>query len=223
MAVISKAKEPIVRKLISSSKVGVVVSAGKMDRAVKVRLASQEWNKKFKKHFPSPITHLVSDPQNSLVEGDIVRIASGWRTSKNIRHVVTAIVAPFGAPVEDRPPVLSEEQRMQLRIQERISKDVRAASRGRQVSLQRLARARRQGLEIPDLETAMASVRIAEELEENTKEGVKGKAAKAAAREAHKGQMAQLETNRKRMAAKTTAERDAEIELQRVRQQKVES
>lgn len=33
----------------SSQKVGVVVSAGKMARAVKVRVAEQEWNKKFRK------------------------------------------------------------------------------------------------------------------------------------------------------------------------------
>ncbi|KAK3207724.1 hypothetical protein GRF29_96g152366 [Pseudopithomyces chartarum] len=128
----SIAGKPIVRKLFSSSQVGVVVSAGLMDKAVKVRIAGQEWNKKFRKHFPSQTTHLVSDPTSSLVTGDVVRISSGWRTSKHIRHVVTSIVAPFGSPVEDRPPILTEEQRMELRVKQRLMKDVRAAQAGRQ-------------------------------------------------------------------------------------------
>jgi small subunit ribosomal protein S17 len=45
----AKAGKSIVTPLIHSQKVGVVVSAGKMSRAVKVRVAGQEWNKKFRK------------------------------------------------------------------------------------------------------------------------------------------------------------------------------
>ena len=44
-----KAGKPIVQEYFSSHKVGVVVSAGKMSKAVKVRVANQEWNKKFRK------------------------------------------------------------------------------------------------------------------------------------------------------------------------------
>ncbi|KAJ4303325.1 hypothetical protein N0V90_002218 [Kalmusia sp. IMI 367209] len=176
--------KPIVRKLFSSSQVGVVVSAGRMSRAVKVRIAAQEWNKKFRKHFPSEQTYLVADPNDSLVEGDVVRIASGWRTSKNIRHVVTSIVAPFGEPVEKRPPILTEEERMNIRIRERLLKDVRSAAKGRQTSLQRLALARRQQIEIPSLEEAMANVRLAEDTERLRKEG-NGKGARV---ESHGGQ-----------------------------------
>ena len=212
----SIAGKPIVRKLFSSSQVGVVVSAGLMDKAVKVRIAGQEWNKKFRKvctappptssslrfpfpptneihvchtnstqHFPSQTTHLVSDPTSSLVTGDVVRISSGWRTSKHIRHVVTSIVAPFGSPVEDRPPILTEEQRMELRVKQRLMKDVRAAQAGRQVSLQRLAEARRQKVEVPSLEEAMRNVRIG---------GEEGKARK----EKHAGETGQAETKRER-------------------------
>jgi small subunit ribosomal protein S17 len=43
------AGKSIVTPLIHSQKVGVVVSAGKMSRAVKVRVAGHEWNKKFRK------------------------------------------------------------------------------------------------------------------------------------------------------------------------------
>ncbi|KAF2244710.1 nucleic acid-binding protein [Trematosphaeria pertusa] len=196
---------PIVRKLISSSKVGVVVSAGKMSRAVKVRIAGQEWNKKFRKHFPSEQTYLVADPNNSLVEGDVVRIASGWRTSKSIRHVVTSIVAPFGSPVEDRTPVLTEEQRMEIRIKERLLKDVRSAERGRRTSIERLAQARKQGYKIPSLSEAMANVRIAEEEERMGREGGR--------KERHGGQAGQILTAKERRVERgreTKEERGAE-------------
>jgi hypothetical protein len=42
----------ILPPLFHSQKVGVVVSAGKMAGAVKVRVADQEWNKKFRKVDP---------------------------------------------------------------------------------------------------------------------------------------------------------------------------
>ena len=47
------AAAPLVQQYITSQKVGVVVSAGNMSRAVKVRVAGQEWNKLFRKHFPA--------------------------------------------------------------------------------------------------------------------------------------------------------------------------
>lgn len=45
----AKAGKPIVQNYFASHKIGVVVSAGKMSKAVKVRVAEQEWNKKFRK------------------------------------------------------------------------------------------------------------------------------------------------------------------------------
>ncbi|KAF2445874.1 nucleic acid-binding protein [Karstenula rhodostoma CBS 690.94] len=208
----SLAGKPIVRKLFSSSQVGVVVSAGRMSKAVKVRIAAQEWNKKFRKHFPSEQNYLVADPNSSLVEGDVVRIASGWRTSKSIRHVVTSIVSPFGEPVENRPPILSDEERMQIRIKERLLKDVRSAAKGRQTSLQRLAEARRQKLQIPSLEEAMANVRIAEQQE------------KAGKNEAHKGHTGQAETRKERRieaGRERKQEKKAEAQVKRARAQTV--
>jgi small subunit ribosomal protein S17 len=160
-------------------------------------------------HFPSPQTHLVADPNNSLVEGDVVRIASGWRTSKHIRHVVTAIVAPFGRPVEERPPILTEDERMAIRVKERLLKDVRAASKGRITSLQRLKLARKQKLEIPSLEEAMANIKIAEEEarvhKENTKEG---------RREKHTAKQRRVEEGRK-----TKGEKSAEDKVRGARRQ----
>ena len=41
----------------------------------------------------------------------MVRIAAERKISRHIRHVVTEIVAPWGPGVEERPPVLSEDER----------------------------------------------------------------------------------------------------------------
>lgn len=193
---------PLVQQYITSQKVGVVVSAGKMSRAVKVRVAGQEWNKLFRKHFPSHKHYTVSDPNNSLVEGDVVRITSGHRTSSTIRHVVTAIVAPFGEPVENRPSVLNVAQLDQLRTQERLLKDVRAAERGRLASVQRLALAKKQGVRIPTLEEAVEKLRVHEEIEKTR--------AASASKETRQG--GQRDTKRERKKAekmKSRAERHA--------------
>ena len=42
-----------------------------------------------------------------------MRIAAGWRAGgKQIQHVVTEIVAPFGVGVGERPAVLTEGERV---------------------------------------------------------------------------------------------------------------
>jgi small subunit ribosomal protein S17 len=213
MATKIKTAAPLVQQYISSQKVGVVVSAGKMSRAVKVRVAEQEWNKQFRKHFPSPKHYIVSDPNSSLVEGDVVRITSGHRASATIRHVVTSIVAPFGEPVENRPPVLSEQQLDELRTKERLMKDVRSAARGRKTSVQRLLHAEKQGYTIPTLEEAQAKLK-AHELEQvgREKDG----------KQAHKGQIGQLATARQmrvKAGVKSKADKSAEEKLKSARQQ----
>ena len=96
-----------------------------------------------------------------------MRISSGYRTSKVIHHVVTSIIAPFGEPVENRPPVLSQTQLDELRVKQRLLKDVRSAERGRETSIRRLALAKKQGLRIPTLEEAMEGTRLHEEAEKN--------------------------------------------------------
>ncbi|KAF2495614.1 nucleic acid-binding protein, partial [Lophium mytilinum] len=144
---------------------GVVVSAGKMQKAVKVQIAQQEWNKKIRKHFASSTTHLVSDPNSSLREGDVVRIASGFRTSRNIRHVVAAIIAPFGPPVEARPPVPTAAELLAIRAQKRIEKDVRQAARGRVASAARVKEAEARGLPLPSLEEATRKIKALAEQE----------------------------------------------------------
>ncbi|KAF2730075.1 nucleic acid-binding protein [Polyplosphaeria fusca] len=194
---IQTSTRPIVREHISSISIGVVVSAGKMDRAVKVRVAGQQWHKKFRKSYASPNTHVVADPNNSLVEGDVVRIESGNRCSKTIRHVVHSIVAPFGSPATDRPPVLSQKERLDLRIKEKLLKDVRSATRGRQVSKVRLDMAKKRGYKIPSLEEAFRNVTLVETEEKASENDSIGA-------EVHEEQAGQVETAKERRREKGT-------------------
>ncbi|KAL1881376.1 hypothetical protein VTK73DRAFT_4383 [Phialemonium thermophilum] len=104
---------------------GVVVSAGLMQRTVKVRVGGQKWNGKVKKFFKDPQTFLVHDPNDSLRTGDIVAITPGWRTSKNKRHVVKRVIAPSGTPIDERPPIPSEDERWEAKIAKKKAKDER--------------------------------------------------------------------------------------------------
>ncbi|KZF21874.1 nucleic acid-binding protein [Xylona heveae TC161] len=110
---------------------GVVVSAGKMMKTVKVRIAQQNWNNHIRKFFSKPTHYLVRDPNNSTREGDIVRIAAGFRVSKQVRHVVTAIIAPFGDTLRSRPHVPSEAKRQRQLEAKRHAKLARRAERRR--------------------------------------------------------------------------------------------
>ncbi|KAK4185276.1 hypothetical protein QBC35DRAFT_504010 [Podospora australis] len=102
---------------------GVVVTAGLMDKTVKVRVGGQKWNKFLKKHFDDPKTHLVHDPANSLREGDVVAISPGWRESRSKRHVVKHIIAPGkGIPISDRPPIPPIEELIAEKDSKRAAK-----------------------------------------------------------------------------------------------------
>ena len=58
--------------------------------------------------------YLISDPRSSLRAGDVVKIAAERQVSRHIKHVVTEIVVPWGPSIEERPPVMSEEERMAI-------------------------------------------------------------------------------------------------------------
>lgn len=66
--------------------------------------------------------YLVHDPNDSLRKGDIVSISSGWRTSKSKRHIVNRIIAPWGPPIEERPPVPTPAEREAAHAAERAKK-----------------------------------------------------------------------------------------------------
>ncbi|KAI9658784.1 MAG: hypothetical protein M1821_002344 [Bathelium mastoideum] len=111
---------------------GVVVSAGRMNKTVKVRVMKQAWNKKVRKYFDRPVNYLTHDPASSLREGDIIRLASGHRYAKHVRHVATQIIAPFGPPIAERPALPSLEELQAQKDDKRAAKAGRRATRTRQ-------------------------------------------------------------------------------------------
>ena len=81
-------------------------------------------------HFNRTSHLLVHDPKSSLRTGDIISISPGWRVSKQVHHVVNSIIAPFGEPIESRPAVPSEEERLLEREEKRRKKEeMRSAKR----------------------------------------------------------------------------------------------
>ncbi|KAK7626208.1 vacuolar import and degradation protein [Phyllosticta citricarpa] len=122
---------------------GVVVSAGKLPKCVKVRIAAQKWDKHIKKYFPAPYHVLCSDPTQSVQEGDVIQLRNGFRTSRTIRHVVTSIISPFGTPITERPPIPTEEERQAQLRYERLKRDIKQAANGRVAPNQRLRDAAR--------------------------------------------------------------------------------
>lgn len=98
---------------------GTVLASKFMSKTVTVRVPSQVYNSHIRKFFPQPQKLLVHDPRESLVAGDVIRLAPGWRVSKRVRHVVTEIVAPFGKRVEDRPAIMTEMERLKEREEDK--------------------------------------------------------------------------------------------------------
>lgn len=86
----------------------------------------------------------MHDPNDSLRAGDVVAITPGWRSSKQKRHVVKHIIAPSGTPVEERPPVPTEDERWDAKVAKKQAKDGRrAARREAELAQQRSASPRR--------------------------------------------------------------------------------
>lgn len=52
----------------------------------------------------------------------MIEFSSGFPKSRNVHHVVERIVAPFGSGIEERPPVMSREEREAVREQKRAAK-----------------------------------------------------------------------------------------------------
>ncbi|KAG8529320.1 uncharacterized protein KY384_005956 [Bacidia gigantensis] len=129
---------------------GVVISSGKMMRAIKVRTSKQVYNSFLKKHFVNYDNHLVSDPTEATRTGDVVRITTEGQVSRHIRHVVTEIVAPWGSEIHERPAVLSGQQRKAVKDEKYRAKLER---RGKVAQLERWEREREKtGKDAPDYE-----------------------------------------------------------------------
>ncbi|KAK8098653.1 uncharacterized protein PG998_014139 [Apiospora kogelbergensis] len=131
-------------RMYLGSKTGVVVSAGLIDKTVKVRLWGQRWENHVAKSFKYPHFHLVHDPSNSVRQGDVISIAAGWRASSRKKHVVKHIIAPHGTPIDARPPVPTEEELKADYIAERVAKIERreaAAAERREAKQREMAEA----------------------------------------------------------------------------------
>ncbi|KAI1809472.1 nucleic acid-binding protein [Poronia punctata] len=102
---------------------GIVVSAGLMDKTVKVRLGGMRWEQRVHKWFKQPRYKLVHDPRNSLRKGDVVAITPSWRESQHVRHVVKHIVAPYGPGIDERPPIPTMQERAAEKLKKRQAKD----------------------------------------------------------------------------------------------------
>ncbi|KAJ5217384.1 hypothetical protein N7468_010392 [Penicillium chermesinum] len=122
-------------------KTGTVESVGRMDRTARVTLRTRVWDKRVHKYYPKDVSYLVSDPQNSLREGDVIEFSSGAPKSRHVHHVVERIITPFAVPIEERPPVLSREERERERERRWAEKYIRRESRrlGEQVDLAAIA------------------------------------------------------------------------------------
>ncbi|KAL2814843.1 hypothetical protein BDW59DRAFT_154145 [Aspergillus cavernicola] len=119
---IPSAAPPSLRDYPHTLKKGTVVSVGRMDRTVRVEHRHNFWDSYLRKNYPKVTTYLVSDPRNSLREGDVVEFSSGFPKSRRVRHVVERIIAPFGDAIEDRPAVMSREERDAVRVEKRVLK-----------------------------------------------------------------------------------------------------
>ncbi|KAJ5174329.1 uncharacterized protein N7482_000206 [Penicillium canariense] len=131
----------LLRDYASSIKTGTVVSVGRMDRTVTVVYRSNEWDKHIRKYYQKENKKLVSDPQNSLRTGDVIEFSSGAPKSRHVHHVVERIITPFAVPIEDRPAVLTRQEREQEREKRWAAKYVRRESRrlGEEIDLQAIA------------------------------------------------------------------------------------
>ncbi|KAI1996564.1 hypothetical protein LOZ53_000924 [Ophidiomyces ophidiicola] len=100
-------------------RIGTVIGAGKMDKVVRVQYIIQVMDNHLGKPFDKKMVVRVADPRNSLREGDLIKFIPGYRTSKNVHHVVDRIVAPFGEDISQRPPLMTPLERAQSRIPKR--------------------------------------------------------------------------------------------------------
>jgi small subunit ribosomal protein S17 len=71
---------------------GIVISAGKMDKTVKVLVERLAMHPTYKKHIKKRKKYLVHDPENKCKEGDKVIIREGRPFSKLKRFYVAKIL-----------------------------------------------------------------------------------------------------------------------------------
>jgi ribosomal protein S17 len=93
---------------------GTVIRTRTMAKTVAVSTNRQYFDRFLQKHYTKPFKTLVHDPNETLVEGDVIeyglfppverreRIQKG--KGKRVKYVVRGIVTPFGVPLDQRVP-----------------------------------------------------------------------------------------------------------------------
>lgn len=107
----------------SKSMAGIVVSAGLMRKTVKVRVTRPVFNRRVQKTFAHHVDHLVHDPSSAARLGDVVSIQSGYRASKQVKHLLSAVLTPMGASTEERPSIPTAEELLGQRKAKRAARD----------------------------------------------------------------------------------------------------
>ncbi|KAJ5779738.1 Nucleic acid-binding OB-fold [Penicillium paradoxum] len=151
------------RNYASALKTGTVVSVGRMDRTVRVCHRHTTFDRHIRKYYPKETHYLVSDPRNSLRDGDIIEFSSGAPKSRHVHHVVERIITPFGEAISERPAVLTKAEREAERETRWAAKYLRRESKrlGREVDL--VEEAAKAGVVLPkgeNLSTAQLIHRI---------------------------------------------------------------
>ncbi|EFQ97320.1 hypothetical protein MGYG_00360 [Nannizzia gypsea CBS 118893] len=108
---------------------GTVISAGRMQRTVRVEQIRTKFDNSLQKRFLEKKIYMVSDPRDSLREGDKIEFWSGRRVSEHVRHVVERIIVPFGSAIEDRPPVMTYAERVEEELSARKNRRLRRLER----------------------------------------------------------------------------------------------
>ena len=103
--------------------IGTVTRAGTMKQTVAVRTNKQIFDKFLQKHYNKGMTRLVHDPDDVLVEGDVVAYspfsATEWeervrRGKNNVKHVLSHVITPFGRPLDQRIPKVTIQSTSRL-------------------------------------------------------------------------------------------------------------
>ncbi|KAJ5156284.1 hypothetical protein N7492_009087 [Penicillium capsulatum] len=129
------------RQYAYNLKTGTVTSVGRMEHTVTVAYRHKTWDKHIRKYYPKTTHYLVSDPRDSLRKGDVIEFSSGARKSPRVHHIVERIITPFSTAIEDRPAVMSREERQQQQEARWAAKYLRRESRrlGHEIDLEAAA------------------------------------------------------------------------------------
>lgn len=109
-------RKPTTKKTDHSQRIltGRVTRTGTMRKTIRVTINTQTWNKKLQKHYSAQKHHLVHDPEELTIEGDVITIGPftkeiheqreklGKIAKGKIQYMVKEVVTPFGKTVEQR-------------------------------------------------------------------------------------------------------------------------